>query len=226
MKNDLNQVKTRPIIMSAGEVAKVKALRKTQLRLPISIPKDTGAFCLVKHRNGFWPYKSLDGESSMIDGIEHPLRCPIGKVGDQLWVREKHRPIGWNFDSGTVTIEYADGSRNTTVCYPDDFYPLDYEDLCNEYLYKITDILAAKKCPIIPNDGGDWECYAVYDSEAIQRLMPWRSPIAMPRWASRLLLEISNVRIERLHTGETDNKDSENNPWVWVGDIEVIGEGQ
>lgn len=35
----------------------------------------------------------------------------------------------------------------------------------------------------------------------------WRSPVTMPRWASRLTLELAAVRVERDGTG-----------WVWVTD--------
>lgn len=45
-------------------------------------------------------------------------------------------------------------------------------------------------------DGGD------YDG-------PWRSPIHMPRWASRLTLEIVSVRVERLQDITEDDTDAE-----------------
>lgn len=45
---------------------------------------------------------------------------------------------------------------------------------------------------------GDWEHpHPIYD-HCIGRFGKWTSPVAMPRWASRIILENTGVRIERL----------------------------
>ena len=44
----------------------------------------------------------------------------------------------------------------------------------------------------IPRTGGGWRCVAA------QMAGRWRSPAQMPRWAARLLLEVTAVRLERL----------------------------
>ena len=49
-------------------------------------------FVLLDHGDGWWPYYSDDGESSITsDGNETPMDCPYGMPGDRLWVREPWR---------------------------------------------------------------------------------------------------------------------------------------
>lgn len=196
--------KERPIILSEGSVQAIIAGNKTQYRVPINPQPHV-------NERGRTEWSSGNGirlsdqcsQTSPFDeyfkGLVRkcPQICPLGKIGDRLWVREKHRPIGWDFDSAMVTIEYADGERESLECYPENLYPLDYEDLCDEYLQKITDILESKNCAMVPNDY-DWRFDEMFDPYGIQRLMPWRSSTQMPRWASRLTLEIVDVRVERV----------------------------
>jgi hypothetical protein len=76
---------------------------------------------------------------------------------------------------------------------------------------------------------------------------PWRSPIHMPRWASRLTLEIVSVRVERVQEISREDEIAEgtpdgmffdclwdsinakrapwsSNPWVWVIEFRKAGE--
>ena len=51
-------------------------------------------------------------------------------------------------------------------------------------------------------DSGNWTWDEVVDGELVSEPIkaPWRSPLYMPRWASRLLLEVTEVGIERIQS--------------------------
>ncbi len=76
--------------------------QKTQTRRAVKpVGRDEG-FVLVQRDDGsWWPWRSDDGESSSHtvkrDGGEFrdetPHRCPYGKTGDRLWVRETWQHI-------------------------------------------------------------------------------------------------------------------------------------
>lgn len=101
------------------------------------------------------------GEGALIYDLV-VARCPYGKPGDRLWVRETWQgplfydeiPEDWNSDK-YKTPEY---------CY-----------------YKAS---------------GDSCDFTDSDDNFVER---WSPSIHMPRWASRILLEVTNVRVERLH---------------------------
>lgn len=102
-------------------------------------------------------------------GIE-PIRSPYGKAGDQLWVRE-----AWslNFYGGHTR---SDGENREI-----------FEQYAVEYK-AIGDPL------IIDRDHHDERLCHLYDSQRGN----FRPSIHMPRWASRIQLEIIEIRVERL----------------------------
>jgi hypothetical protein len=92
----------------------------------------------------------------------HDVRCPYGKPGDCLWVRESH----WRF-TGCASygkpwdgfVESPNGDPYDARCYDD-----------------------------YPNISGATEAAAVVRVPSIH----------MPRWASRITLEITDMRVERI----------------------------
>jgi hypothetical protein len=106
--------------------------------------------------------------------------CPYGDPGDLLWVRETWQAIHVSFDPETGLY--------------DDFYTP----------------------KTIPKDNpSNWWAvrYAATDPEANDnkedRGFSWRPSIFMPRWASRITLEIAAVRIERLQDISEDDARAE-----------------
>lgn len=82
----------RPILFSAPMVREIINSSKTQTRRVVKPVGNDDGFVLLDHGNGWWPYRSDDGESSILsNGNETPHSCPYGQPGDRLWVREN----GW-----------------------------------------------------------------------------------------------------------------------------------
>jgi hypothetical protein len=84
----------RRLLLPAPMVAAVRDGSKTQHRAPIGrFPNCDTVF--VDYGDGWWPYKSCDGESfDDGDGNEVPMRCPFGAPGDRLWI-----PETWGLES-------------------------------------------------------------------------------------------------------------------------------
>lgn len=145
--------------------------------------------------------------------------CPYGNIGDRLWVREI-----WTEGYNRPFIESEGDDENAVfIIYKDG------SELC-------------RPCPAVTAE--QWGDFSL-DGD----LNPiWKSPIFMPRWASRIDLRITNIRFEQLWAiSESDARaegvscdlncrrpftelwDSINakrgygwatNPWVWVIEFE------
>lgn len=125
---------------------------------------------------------TVDGELVPIAAL-----CPYGQPGDRLVVREKWRIGAWDEDRGAVAIDYFDGPRREWIEVPD---PTLDGELFNRLWQQSTD--DARAAGLTPDDDGRYR-WAPGESPC-----RWRPSIHMPRWASRITLEITDVRVERL----------------------------
>jgi hypothetical protein len=89
------------------------------------------------------------------------IRCPYGRIGDRLWVRE------------VFAIEDESQDDEARIVYRSD-----------------------RMAQWIDGERRVGEPYFLGSNYSPQK---WQTPIFMPRWACRTVLEITEVRIHRLH---------------------------
>jgi len=100
-------------------------------------------------------------------------RCPYGQPGDRLWVRETWAPIcGGHFIASYALAADADEARGAV-------FRADGRVKSDGVMMPVTTTI---------------ENGFIEDAGSIR----WRPSIHMPRWASRITLEITDVRVERV----------------------------
>lgn len=170
----------RPILFSASMVRAILAGTKTQTRRAMKNPPE---WRTDHHPHGWqwngkkpgepvlskWPDAKLIGQE-----IAQRATCPYGKPGDRLWVREAFR-----FPESIDHLSPAEiGEKALAVGYPKPWCPIQFEaDGLRRTPQEWRDFVT----PPQANEAG--------------RL---RAGMHMPRWASRITLEVTGVRVERL----------------------------
>ncbi|POR42524.1 hypothetical protein [Methylobacterium sp. V23] len=172
----------RPIIFSAPMVRALLDGRKTQTRRILKLPK--WASTDPSHIEF-----GASGEPEVIcrdTGCLAALPMPYA-VGDRLWVRENHRFAGGRYNDGRVGEAnwsedewfrcYGGGGcgDNWDPSFPPDWRPSEH--------MQVADLTGPGH-----DEGPDVERFAT-------KVLP---SIHMPRWASRLTLVVTDVRVERL----------------------------
>lgn len=166
----------KPILFSGPMVRAILDGRKTQTRRVVK-PKHEGGVITSLNPDGL-PIESWGGGKGFAAVGMEVRESPYGKPGDQLWVRETFATSGEK-DSG--------GSPTRRVAYQADGWA--------GYVYapqpphRHGHILKSE-CPTSDEIG---ECFGLgrYGGK-------WRPSIHLPRWASRIQLEVTGVRVERL----------------------------
>lgn len=175
----MNNTKERPIVLTAQEVKAVLAGDKTQHRVPVDIDHSISL-----------TYHSLEAGGASPERIDAlPFECLLGNVGDRLWVQEDWRVGAWREIGSVLAIDYKASPEITNtpwVQVSDDEDGKKFEAVW----IAVTDELDSKG--VKPNDDGH------YHWPAGQAPLDWRDASIMERWASRLLLEITDIRIERI----------------------------
>jgi hypothetical protein len=167
----VSQFKERPILFSAPMVRAILEGRKTVTRRAV---KGSGLNFLAD----FTPEYVALPENRF---------CPYGKPGDRLWVRESWQDVhsaqvndGRYTQQGRAGIPGPPGVTYQTIYRADGPYPVVYHSHAHPYRMLQPDPAHGMTAPA---EGG---------------YTGWTPSIHMPRWASRILLEITDVRVERL----------------------------
>lgn len=170
--------KERPILMSAPMVRAILEERKTQTRRTrgfnkfcANVPEGFAIDYFVEELPGEWLAIS-DKEGGEFPSCFKPwVKCPYGKAGDRLWVRETFFEV-----------------------YNDQFQPT------GKYCYAATH---QGYVNVLDDDGG------IKINKDGSDASPWKPSIHMPRKASRILLEITGIRVERLQDISWEDCESE-----------------
>ena len=168
-------MKERPILFKGDMVRAILDGRKTQTRRVIDCALNTWH---IKKLLGDW---GLSEEGECIDGVfdydyqtevddcsSDSVKCPYGKPGDRLWVREN---LTWESyaSKGFSDVSYEADNTNVEAEIPE------------------------KWCPPINHTQTHFE-----EGTNISWSTGFVPSIFMPRWASRILLEITDIRVERV----------------------------
>lgn len=163
----------KPITMTGDSPAKIIAGLKTMTRRLVKPQPDA-----IHDGEPYWfvgGYRA--GEYRATGNVLHkaanPIRCPYGKPGDKLWVKEK-----WGY------IDFENGA----------------------------DFNAAESAIAYWASG-----------EQIPIKNRWRHQRYMPRWASRIWLEITSVRMERLQDISNDDARAEGVLPAYAGQCVSLG---
>ncbi|MBR7483189.1 hypothetical protein G3W48_07585 [Klebsiella pneumoniae] len=221
-------MKERGMIFNGEMVRAILDGRKTQTRRPIKWKQTRFTEIGEREDGSKWPW-SEDAEHTC--DFWHP--CPFGAVGDRIWVRETWGVVSHAFSDDGLMIDWVPDRPATAI----------HEMPFGNGYYSGYAIYAA--------DGdftwGDDDGYE--DGRSC-----WKPSIHMPRAASRILLEITNVRVERLRSMSQDDARAEGviaasgpmeaglafrelwdsiygeeswkaNPWVWVIEFKRVEGG-
>lgn len=207
----MTAVKERPLILYPHEVTAVLERRMSQIRRPIKPqPDDHHWKALPGYRHKMVVKRTSDGcavRSSHTwkdryhaeDGVQW-MRCPFGKPGDRLWVRETWASIFVTYDFETGACDWI------TEILPDQVKA--YRDR-NSF-----DSFWKPSCVIEYRADGNFDGYAPEEMD-----FRWRPSIHLPRWACRIVLEVTDVRAERIQEMTDEDAIAEGVQWTEDGPL-------
>lgn len=221
-------MKEIPILFSTPMVKAIIEGRKTMTRRAVKTPryKEAIGFRICSTLDGRykWP-EAIDQHERSLSGNGCNMGCPYGEPGDVLWVREEHYRFG-HWEKNGVTKTGKQKWRFLAVPGSDIFFNGD----------KLPESAHKSKVK------GKEDLNLLY-----KRLARF-----MPKSAARIWLEVTDVRVERLHEITWDDAVAEgcpgyrptqdeptdqfrrlwqsingeeswdSNPWVWVVSFKVI----
>jgi hypothetical protein len=177
----------RGVIFTADEVRATLDGRKSQFRRVMRPqPREHHWSCLPDYKHVVRLMLCSDGLNAQslhlhgahLDNDVQWIRSPFGQVGDQLFVKETwahHQPVldRVRSDGGSFS-EIGDGSAAYRA---DGFSSIDD---CRSHLMAMHNTHSRDCREIIINGNA------------------WRSSVHMPQWASRLTLEVTGIRVQKV----------------------------
>ncbi|WP_250602038.1 hypothetical protein [Serratia marcescens] len=179
-------MKERPVIFNSEMVRAILDGRKTQTRRVIKVQPSEHFHPMnmsleldyssrwytpgVVDKDGY--LQPAKGQVFGVAGEDEGYACPFGAVGERLWVRETFAILG-----------------NEDGC------PIDWDGNLIKGDEKHAARIYKASCWQEPGNYGLW---SIPDRDTLYE-GAWRPSIHMPRWASRITLEITAVRVERLN---------------------------
>ena len=171
----------KPVNFSDDMIRAVLSGRKTQLRTPVQwpvIPKS------ADKSRPWWKFFPDDVDQmneilSKKQGSPPPRMGPFGRIGDQIYIRETfclEHQVEYGqpppFDDGRP-IRYL---RDGIPCNKE------FSEMWIQPHYRATD-----PTPELAYEDSDGE-----------PTVRWKSPVIMPKWASRITLGITGIRIQKI----------------------------
>lgn len=184
-------MKERPILFSTEMIKAILETRKTMTR------RVKGLELVNQRINETWRIGKTNiaghtwWEAAVDNTYSHRMDCPYGQIGDRLWVRET-----W------VELENPRHLHNPSLP----------RDALIEKAVQVD-----RKWVAVRNGAAYKADCASEDSNRCRLELGYQycPSIFMPRWASRITLEITNIRIERLQEISEDDAAEEG-----MGEIE------
>jgi hypothetical protein len=181
----------KPILFSGAMVKAILAGQKSQTRRTCSSARWWRHVDFVAGRGDSkddpenWGYADEYGDYWTLKGQENggsgELPCPYGRRGTRLWVRETFA-LESNYDLDSADAYPPPHADGRPIKWTDDD---DHGRVWHQPHYRATDPEPHIVCDDDKREDGD-------------DLTRWRPSIFMPRWASRITLEITDVRVQRV----------------------------
>ncbi|VGG78131.1 morphogenetic protein [Klebsiella pneumoniae] len=182
----------RGMIFNGEMVRALLSGRKTQTRRIVKGTDGAVKFCKEWDINGKEVFVVLgEKDHTGMNPVLGAISCPFGAVGDRIWVRETWGVVSHAFSDDGLMIDWVPDRSATAI---------------NE----------------MPFGNGYYSGHAIYaadgdftwgdDDGYEDGRSCWKPSIHMPRAASRILLEITNVRVERLNAISEEDATAEGVP--------------
>ena len=184
-------IKEMPLALDALGVGLVDTGMKTQHRMLVKPVIGGMGVRFLNYGGRGWQAYETDDSDAMLPDDECRIKCPLGNVGDIIWLKEKWRVGAWDHDAKRFAIDYEASPTLTNTAW----LSVSDDDQANvEGFYRVwsevADELSAK--------GIKRDVDGHYRWSAGQAPMDWRSAESMPRWASRITLEITDIKIQQI----------------------------